>query len=306
MKNQTIDSIINCKKIEDADCIVLTASYDRTSSLGKGASRGGHAIIKCLEEDVEFLDRYTMTEPGYLYKIAHKDLGISNQLLPEQMVEKVSNGYFSAMNLNSFLVLLGGDHSVSIGAFEAISKKLNSKDITIFQIDAHCDLRNDDSNANPDQSCISKYSHACVMRRAFEMGFNIIQVGVRSFAKEEYEFFNKNENIDAIEWGKGNNPTVKELVDKIKTKAVYISLDVDGVDPAHMPATGTPVPGGLEWYYTVELLARLIREKEIIGIDIVEVAPRKDDPLTQFAAAQLCYNMIGNQLSKQKNVTSLS
>lgn len=306
MKNQTIDSIINCKKNEDADCIILTASYDRTSSLGKGASNGGRAIIKCLKEDVEFFDRYTLTEPGYIYKIAHKDLGVSNQLLPEQMVEKVSSGYSNLMNHDKFLVLLGGDHSVSIGAFKSISKKLNPEDITIFQIDAHCDLRDDDSNANPDQSCISKYSHACVMRRAHEMGFNIIQVGVRSFAREEYEFFSQNNRISTIEWGRGKIPTAKELIDKIKTKAVYISLDVDGVDPAHMPATGTPVPGGLEWYYTVELLTKLVREKEIIGVDIVEVSPRKEYPLTQFAAAQLCYNIIGNQLLKQKNAASLS
>ena len=300
MKNQTIDSIINCKKKEDADCIVLTASYDRTSSLGKGASRGGRAIVKCLKEDVEFLDRYTMTEPGYMFKIAHHDLGISNKMLPEKMVEQIDQKYSRLMNDKQFLMLLGGDHSVSAGALRAISKKEDPGDITILQIDAHCDFRDDDSNSNPNQSCISKYAHACVMRRAHEMGFNIVQVGVRSYAKEEYDFFRQKKTIRVFEWGRAQGHSIEKIVKSIKTNKVYISLDIDGIDPAHMPATGTPVQGGLEWYYTIGLLSRLIKGKKIIGADIVEVAPINDSSLTEFGAAQLCYNIIGTQLLKEK------
>ncbi|HLN18977.1 MAG TPA: agmatinase [Patescibacteria group bacterium] len=297
-----IDSIINCNKKENADCIILTAGYDRTSSLGKGAKDGGLAIVKSLREDIEFLDRFSMTEPGYIFKIAHYDLDICNELAPEQMVDRISNKYLELINDRQFLMLLGGDHSVSAGAFKAISEKLKPDDITIFQIDAHCDLRNDDFNSNPDQSCISKYSHACVMRRAFEMGFNIVQVGVRSFSKEEYDFYKKNnKKISVFEWGKGKIPPIKELIESVKTKRVYISLDVDGIDPAHMPATGTPVQGGLEWYYTINLLLSLIKEKEIIGADIVEMIPKENDYLTQFGAAQLCYNIISSNLLKRKN-----
>jgi agmatinase len=295
-----IDSIINCKKKEEADCIILTASYDRTSSLGKGASRGGKEIVNCLREDVEFLERYSMTEPGYKFKIAHFDLGITNKMLPEQMVRAVSNKYGNFYNKKQFIMLLGGDHSVSAGSLHAISKIFNPKDITIFQIDAHCDFRDDDSNSNPDQSCISKYAHACVMRRAYEMGYNIVQVGVRSFAKEEYDFFKDKKRIKVIEWGKGKQPTLNQLLKLIKTKYVYISLDVDGIDPSHIPGTGTPVPGGLEWYYTVKLLFEIIKKKNVIGADIVEVAPLENEFLTQFGAAQLCYNIIGTKLLKDK------
>jgi agmatinase len=295
-----IDSIINCKNLKDADSIILTAGYDRTSSLGKGASKGGLKIVKCINEDIEFFDRYNQIETGYQYKIAHKDLNVSNKLLPEDMVEKLSTSYSELINDKKLLVLLGGDHSVSAGAFKALSEKQKTSEITIFQIDAHCDLRNDDSNANPDQSYVSKYAHSCVMKRAYDMGFNLVQVGIRSYAKEEYDFFNENtERIKVFEWGKKRAYSIEEIINSIKTKKVYISLDADGIDPAHMPATGTPVPGGLEWYYTTRLLSEVIKHKEIVGFDIVEVAPRDNDVLTEFAAAQLCYNMIGNCLIKK-------
>lgn len=295
-----IDSIINSKNVQEADCIILTAPYDRTSSLGKGASKGTAKIIKCLEQDVEFFDRYNKIETAYHYKIFHQGIKISNELLPEEMVVKIRRDYLDFMRYKKMVVLLGGDHSVSSGVFEAISQVENPSEITIFQIDAHCDLRNDDENANPDQSHISKYAHSCVMRRAFDCGFNIVQVGIRSYAKEEYDFIRSQKRIKVFEWGGTGAPSISKLISSINTKKVYISLDVDGLDPAHMPATGTPVPGGLEWYYTVKLLNELIQKKEVIGIDIVEVAPIEGEELTQFAAAQICYYMIGSCLIKNK------
>ena len=198
-----VDSIINCQDIDKADVLILTAAYDRTASLGKGARNGGFAIVKCLHEDVEFFDRYALTEPCYIYKIAHKDLGISNDLLPHQMVEKICTAYYELMDETKFLMLLGGEHSVSIGAFTALSKRRVSENTTIFQIDAHCDLRNDDSDYNPDPSSVSKFAHSCVMRRAYEMGFHMVQVGIRSYSKEEYDFFTANDKITVFEWGKG-------------------------------------------------------------------------------------------------------
>jgi agmatinase len=295
-----IDSIINCKNHEEADCVFLTANYDRTSSLGKGAEKGGQAIIKCLEEDIEFLDRYTLRETGYEFKISQLDLGVSNEMLPEKMMEKVSSEYSNLIKNDRLLFLLGGDHSVSIGALDAISKKINPNDTTILQIDAHCDLRDSDANANPDQSHVSKYAHCCVMRRAFDLGFNIVQVGVRSYAKEEYDFFqDHSDKIKVFEWGKGENPAIDEIIKSIKTENIYISIDVDGIDPAHLPSTGTPIPGGLEWYYAVNLLRRLVQEKNAVGFDLVEVIPKKDEVQTQFGAAQLCYNIISTQLFKK-------
>ncbi len=297
-----IDSIINCKKIDESEVLLLTIGYDRTASHRKGAIDGGKAIVKCLEEDVEFFDRYTKRETGYEHKIAHLDLGDLNELYPEDMVLKVKDEYKSIYSKKErFPVILGGEHSVSIGAFQAISELENSKDITILQIDAHPDLRQDDRNANPDQSRPSTFAHACVMRRAFEFGFNLVQVGIRSYSKDEYDFFTNNP-ITVFEWGLGKVPTIEEIISSIKTDKVYIEIDVDGIDPAFLPATGTPVQGGLEWWYTINLLKEIVNRKSVIGLGILEVAPVPNDVRTEYGAAQLCYNIISSQLFKKNQL----
>jgi len=295
-----IDSIISCKNIDASEVLLMTVGYDRTASHRKGAAVGGLAMVNCLRQDVEFFDRYTKTDIGYEHKIAHLDLGNLNELFPEEMVLKVKDQYKNIYsNTSRFPVILGGEHSVSIGAFQAIVELENSKNITILQIDAHPDLRNDDSNANPDQTRPSSFAHACVMRRAYELGFNLVQVGIRSYSKEEFDFFNNNP-ITVFEWGLGKNPTIQEVINSIKTDKVYIEIDIDGIDPAYLPATGTPVQGGLEWWYAVNLLTEIVKAKKIVGLGILEVSPIKDDVRTEYGAAQLCYNIISGQLFKNK------
>lgn len=294
-----IESIINCKDLKKADVILMTAGYDKTAPLGKGAVSGGLAIVKCLHEDVEFFDRYSLKETKYLLKIAHKDLGNLNDLSPEKMIEKVKENYLKYYNKNNFLILLGGEHSVSIGAFNTLSEVYKPEEVSIVQIDAHTDLRNDDANSNPNSSKPSKFANACVMRRALDFGYKLVQIGVRSYSKEEYDIFKKNKNITVFEWGKGSVPKIKKVLDSIKTKKAYLTIDVDGIDPAFMPATGTPVQGGLEWYYTINLVCSIIKSKDVIGADIMEVAPKKEEALTEYGAAQLCYNIMGQ--IKQKN-----
>jgi len=296
-----IDSIINCKNIEEAEVLLCTIGYDRTASHRKGAVEGGKAVVKCLHEDVEFFDRYTKRDTGYKHKIAHLDIGNLNDLYPEDMVSRVKEKYKDIYSRKGrFPVVLGGEHSVSIGVFQAISGIENSKEITILQIDAHPDLRQDDSNANPDQTRPSPFAHSCVMRRAYEFGFNIVQVGIRSYSKEEYDFF-KNNKITVFEWGLEKVPTKKEIIDSIKTDKVYIEIDIDGIDPAYLPATGTPVQGGLEWWYTINLLGEIVKAKDIIGLGVLEVSPVAYDVRTEYGVAQLCYWVLGQQLLKIKN-----
>jgi len=173
-----------------------------------------------------------------------------------------------------------------------------SKDITILQIDAHQDLRDDDRDYSNNPS---KYAHSAVMRRAHELGFPIVQVGIRTFSKYEYNFWQKNKNIIKVfPWTKNAKiPAINEIVKSIKTKKVYLSLDVDGIDPSFMPGTGTPVQGGLEWNYTLNLIEKLFQAKDVIGADIVEVSPQESSVLTEYGAAQLCYAMITNKFRKK-------
>lgn len=285
--------IINTDNLDKADIIILGANYDRTSSFGKGADKGPKAIIGCLNNQIEFYERWTKTEPANNHKIGYFDLGNLNKLTPEKMVERVAVEFEKYYKRKKFVLMLGGEHSISNGPFNVLSKIEKPKDITILQIDAHMDMRDTDADYN--DKPWGKYAHSTVMRRAYKLGFNIVQVGIRAYSKEEYNFTAKQKNIGTFEWGKGKNPTVNNIINSIKTKDVYLTIDVDGIDPSAMPATGTPVQGGLEWYYTLNLISALFKNKNILATDIVEVAPRAYDTLTQYGAAQIVYNIIANK-----------
>jgi agmatinase len=165
-----------------------------------------------------------------------------------------------------------------------------------MQIDAHCDLRENDSDYSDTPSDLA---HSTVMRHASSLGYPIIQVGIRTYSKDEYEYFsNKKNNVKVFEWSR-KIPKITDIIRSIKTKYLYITIDVDGFDPAHMPGTGTAVQGGLEWWYGIELLEKAIKKSELIGADIVEVSPVSDSVLTEYGAAQLCYTMIANKYQKR-------
>ena len=136
-----------------------------------------------------------------------------------------------------------------------------------------------------------------MLRRAHELGYNLVQVGIRTYSVYEYDYFTKNKDtIKVYEWGNNKKiPTVDEIISSIKTKNVYITIDVDGFDPTFMPGTGTPVQGGLDWWYGVELIEKLVLKKNLVGADIVEVSPMKDSVLTEYGAAQLVYSIIAHK-----------
>ena len=276
--------MINCSDAMEADVILLSANYDRTSSFGKGADKGPAAILECLGTQIEIFERFSRAAPANRLKIAHIDLGNLNRLSPEKMVDKVESELRRHYKSGRFVVLLGGEHSVSNAAFRAIA----SPDVTVVQIDAHADMREDDSDYN--EKPFGRYAHSCVMRRAYELGLRTVQIGLRAYSKEEYDFMKQN-RLTFFEWS-GKVPPINTIINSIRTGKVYLTLDVDGIDPAHMPATGTPVQGGLEWYYVNELIRRIFLKKNAIAADIVEVAPVPGSRLTEYGAAQLCYNMI--------------
>lgn len=290
-----IESIINHKNIKTAEAIVLSAPYGHSFTYRSGAENGPREIVKCLHGNLEFFDRFLQIEPFRHLKIYHHNLKNLNKLSPEKMVKTIKDFY--EKHKDKFIVMLGGDHSVSIGSFFAFSKLYNPDDVTIVQIDAHPDLRD---NIYDYKETSNKYSHASTMRRCCEMGFKTVQVGVRTYSIFDKEFMIKNK-LKVFEWGKKKTPTIKSIVNSIKTKKVYLTIDVDGIDPAHTPATGTPVPGGLEWHYTRRFIRNLIKNKDLVGADIVEVSPAKDDVLTQYSAAQLCYDIMSYKLLKDKD-----
>jgi agmatinase len=292
-----IKKIINEKNTEKADVVLLSAPYEKTASSHKGTVNGPKKIIDCLNSQIEFFDRKFKVEVNDFVKIAHKNLANLKKLSPPDALQSIKTNSLQLIKDNKFIFLLGGEHSVSIGVFEALAQKYNPKDVTIMQIDAHCDLRKDDSDYSLHPSPLA---HSTVMYHASKLGYNIVQVGIRTYSKEEYEHFsNSKNNVTVWEWGNNKKiPSIEEILKSIKTKYLYITIDVDGFDPAHMPGTGTPVQGGLEWWYGIELIEKAINRHNLIGADIVEVSPLHDSVLTEYGAAQLAYTIIANKFKK--------
>lgn len=276
--------------IDKAEVVLLGIEYDKTSSFGKGADKGPQAIIDCFDTQLELYERFTKWSPAKRLCISSCIISNLKEKNPELMVKEVSSEVSNRIDRHKFIIALGGEHSVSIGILDAWSKKKSSGKVTILQMDAHLDLRDDDSDYSLQPS---RFSHSCTMKRALDMGFKIVTVGARAYADFELETAKKN-NLRIFEWPcEENENLIKEIIGSIKTKDVYITLDVDGIDPAHMPATGTPVQGGLSWKFTFDLLKEIFSKKNVIGADIVEVAPKENEQLTEFGAAQLCYYLIG-------------
>lgn len=293
-----IKTIINEKDITKADVVLLSAPYEKTASSHKGTVYGPEKVVECLDTQIEFFDRKFKIEVNNFVKISHMYLDNLETLSPTQALEKIKSGTADLIQKDKFIFLLGGEHSVSIGVFQALAEKYNPKDVTILQIDAHCDLRKDDSDYSDTPSTLA---HSTVMRHASTLGYPLVQVGIRTYSTEEYKYFSDKKNkVTVWQWGNGKKiPKVEEIIKSIKTKYLYITIDVDGFDPAQMPGTGTPVQGGLDWWYGIDLIEKAISKKELIGADIVEVSPVSDSVLTEYGAAQLCYTIIANKFKKR-------
>ena len=202
---------------------------------------------------------------------------------PEKLFESMDKSITEVLKLGKTPVILGGEHSVSIGAFKSLLK--NKKKFGIVQIDAHGDLRDSFEG--------SKYSHACVMKRAIDLGIDIFQIGVRSLSLPEVELRKELgiKYIDAAQLYKNGIP--KKILPNDFPEEIYLTIDVDGLDPSIIPATGTPEPGGLSWYDTIEILEKITKERKIIGFDVVELAPIPNLHYPEFTCARLIYQLMG-------------
>lgn len=282
-----IKKFINEKNLEKSDGVVISAPYEKTASFHKGTKDGPKKVVECLDTQVEFFDRNLKIEINDFIKVSHLNLKGIEKLSPLGALKKIRDASMKAMGKGRFVFLLGGEHSVSLGLLQALSKKHNPKDTTILHIDAHCDLRDNDGDYSDNPTDLA---HSAVMRRASELGYKLVQVGIRTYSRDEYEYFNnKKNNVKVFEWGQGEKPSIDEVIKSIKTKNIYISIDVDGFDPSFMPGTGTPVQGGLKWWYGIKLLEKAVDKFNLVGADIVEVSPQKDSVLTEYGAAQLAY-----------------
>jgi len=263
-------------KAENAKYVLIPVPYDGTSTYIKGAEKGPQAIIDA-SDSIELYDIQTGLEAykSGIYTDKHPFSFIS----PEKMVKEVKERVSFFLQQNKIVGLLGGEHSISIGAIGAYTEKYSN--MSVLQIDAHADLR-DSYNG-------SLFNHACVMRRAQEVA-NVVQVGIRNVCVEEKSYIIP-DNIFYAHDICGKADWMQQAIDRL-TEYVYLTIDLDGFDPSIVPATGTPLPGGLLWYETLTFLELLFKSKRVVGFDVVELCPQIENRTSDVLAAVLVYKII--------------
>ncbi len=263
--------------------VLIPVPYDGTSTWGKGADKGPEAFLHA-SEHMELYDIETDSEVYkqgiYLSDPVHENTS------PEAMVTQVHNVVKSNIKRNKFVTLFGGEHSISIGAIRAFDECFDN--LTVIQIDAHADLRKKYEG--------SQYNHACALYEA-NQNTNLIQIGIRSMDASERFVMNTDNVFFAHEMA--NDDYWMDNALELMTDNVYITFDLDALDPSILPSTGTPEPGGLLWYETLEFLKKVFEEKNVVGFDIVELCPNEKDKSSDFAAAKLYYKMLSYKFAEQ-------
>lgn len=268
---------------DNSRIVIVSAPFEKTVSYGKGTAKGPDAILEA-SHYVEFydeeFDRELVFEKGIstIKPINFKKISIKKSL------NLISQTVRDLLKLGKYVVVLGGEHSISSATVLPFIE--NIQNLSILQFDAHSDLRESYEN--------SIYSHASVMARIAELTNDIVQVGIRAQCIEESKFIKKN-NIKTfyardLRTGKYQD-WQKEVVNSLKEN-VFITFDVDALDPSLLPATGTPEPGGLFWDETINLIKSIGKEKNIVGFDVVELAPQKGNPSSDFLTAKLVYKIL--------------
>lgn len=273
---------------DSARILLQSIPYDGTSTWGKGADEGFAAFLDAAE-NMELYDIETDSEV-YRHGI-HLLPELSGFGSPEAMFQTVYQRTQELLQGDQFLTFFGGEHSISIGIIKAFYEHFS--DLTVVQIDAHTDLR--------PQYEGSPYNHACAVYDASQ-NCNLIQVGIRSMDRSEKQYLNPEQCYFAHQLH-GQTDWIEKSLNQM-TEKVYLTFDLDALDPSIMPATGTPEPGGLDWYTTTHYLQQIFAQKEVVGFDIVELAPIPNLHGPQFLAAKLYYKMLSYQFANAKIISS--
>lgn len=260
---------------------VLPVPYDSTTSYAVGTRDGARAIITASQQ-VELYDE-ALGRESLKDGVATLDPVPIDVSGPEATVNRVFEMARKPVRDGKFLIGLGGEHSISSGLVRAVRSRY--KKLSVLQVDAHADLR-DEYQGSP-------WSHAAVMRRIADMGIPAVGVGIRNYSLEEAKFIKSAKKpIFSARTCRESKTWIADVVSKL-TDEVFVTIDIDGFDPAFAPGTGTPEPGGLDWYQVTDLLAAVAKEKTIVAADVVEVRPIPPNNVTEFLAAKLIYRLIG-------------
>ena len=271
---------------ENAKIAIVPVAFDKTSTWIKGSDNGPTAIIEASKK----LELYDIETDSEVYKTGiYTDSQIKDETSTSSLIQTVENRVKQHLTKDKFVITFGGEHTVSIGAAKAHAN-FYKKDFCVLQLDAHADLRNIYYS--------DKNNHGCVMARIKEF-CPIVQVGIRSMSWEE-----KNQNSkDRIFFAKdiyNNHKWIPNVVNLL-SENVYVTIDLDVFDPAVMPSTGTPEPGGLFWYDVIALLKQVANSKNVVGFDVVELCPNEKNKAPDFLAAKLTYKFLSYIFKENKS-----
>jgi agmatinase len=276
------------RSFDESQVVILPVPVDRTTSYVPGTRNGPREILQA-SSHMELWDE----ECG----VDVHDIGIFT--LPEMelpfgelqpVMDEIQRVASEIIDRDKFLVTLGGEHSITPPLVAAAAKK--HRGLHVLQIDAHADLR--------DTYMGTKHNHACAMRRSLEHA-KITQVGIRSMSTEEADAAGSLDTTIFYDWSMRNDP---KWIDKIVASLgdpVYVTIDVDGFDPAIMPATGTPEPGGLSWYEMLGVLRAVFRQRRVVACDVVELSPLPGVMAPNFLCAKLIYKMLAYKFATAGN-----
>jgi len=269
-------------KLETSKIVLIPVPYDRTSTWQKGADKGPQAFLDA-SENMELYDIETDTEVYQQGIYLAEPVTVSSS--PEAMVDEVHKVTKQYIKRNKFVTIFGGEHSISIGTIRAFNECFDN--LTILHIDAHADLRKEYLG--------SKCNHACTVYEA-NQNANLIQVGIRSMDIIEKTVMDEEKVYFAHEMAV-DDAWMDSAIDQM-TENVFITFDLDALDPSIMPSTGTPEPGGLFWYETLDFLKQVFAEKNVVGFDIMELCPNQNDKSSDFLAAKLYYKMLSYKFAE--------
>ena len=250
---------------------IVPAPYEKTVSYGRGTAKGPEAILEA---------SYQLE--AYDGESCPCELGI-HTCPPQYDLESLEREIVQVCKRGKIPVLLGGEHTVTYAALKALKEA--GEEFGIIQFDAHADLRDTYEG--------DKFSHACVMHRAVDMEIPIFQIGVRALSLPEADLRTELGifHIDGYDIGRNGIPA--NFLPEGFPEKVYVTFDVDGLDPSIMPATGTPEPGGLTWIQVMDCLEKIVVNKTVIGFDVVELAPIENFHAPDYLVARMIYNLMG-------------
>lgn len=279
--------------VATARVVILPIPFEATTTYRQGCKYGPAAILDASQQ-VEYYDEELDREVWEVGIHTHGAIADSRTapITSEAMLQATQETVAALATAGKFVIALGGEHSITAGIVNGYRQAFPDDAFTVVQVDAHGDLRHEYEG--------SIHNHACVMRRIVDMGLPTVQVGIRSICKEEADLI-RTKPLTVIRAREiATDPAwMTRAWAAIPTDRVFLTIDLDGLDPTILPGVGTPEPGGLNWYSLLQFLTGIFQRHTVIGADVMELAPIPDSVVSEFTAAKLVYKLVGYQAIAQ-------